>query len=53
MRLAALDHNYNVKRLQAVISRLTNESGKLGKLRYRTKFSKTTDLWVVEPVKVR
>jgi hypothetical protein len=53
MQLAALDHNSIVNRPQAVVTRKSARSGNVGEPRYRTRFSKATNQWICEPVKVR
>ena len=50
LQLAALDHNYNVNRKQATIKQPRKGSGAVGDARYRTRFSKATQQWIVEPV---
>ena len=51
LQLAALDHNSNVGRAQAVVKREGPNTAAKGELRHRTRFSKATHQWVVEPIK--
>lgn len=51
LQLAAIDHNANVNRAQAVVHKPKTNSAAKGDLRYRTRWSKATERWVVEPVK--
>ena len=51
LQLAALDHNHNVDRKQATIQKPRKGTGPAGDLRYRTRFSKATQQWIVEPIK--
>jgi hypothetical protein len=51
LQLAALDHNHNTNRPQAVVHKPTANSAAKGELRFRTRWSKATSQWVVEPIK--
>ena len=51
LQLAVLDHNYNANRQQAIIKKPRIRTGLKGESRYRTRYSKATDQWIVEPIK--
>ena len=50
LQLAALDHNANTNRKQAVVRKPRKGTGAKGEARFRTRFSKATQRWVAEPV---
>ena len=52
LQLAALDHNCNVNREQAVISHSRANTAEKGELRYRYQWSKASAQYVVQPIKV-
>ena len=52
MQLAALDHNCNVNREQAVVKKARKGSAPVGTLRFQSKYSKATSQWVVKPIPV-
>lgn len=52
LQLAAIDHNRNVYREQAVVQYPRRGSAPRGAPRYSTKWSKATAQWVVTPIKV-
>ncbi|KAJ8050281.1 hypothetical protein HOLleu_03421 [Holothuria leucospilota] len=50
LKLAALDHNYNVGRAQAVVQQPSASSSQKGELQYKKSFSKIQKQWVLKPV---
>ncbi|KAJ8048791.1 THAP domain-containing protein 1 [Holothuria leucospilota] len=50
LQLAVLDHNLNVGRKQATVSKQSTQSGSKGSLRYKYCYSKAAKEWISKPI---